>query len=153
MFQATVAALNQVSGGLNKTAGALDKLGAKDTAKVVRGIATAFEIVAGPLEVILAGFTFYIVLTSAAAKSALGFSVANFALGSSLAYVAFNLAALLLAAAPFVALIGILYMVNKHFDILGKTINVLLNPIEALNNGLEKTQDLLTFIVDPLVTV
>ena len=153
VFQATVAALNQVSGGLNKTAGALDKLGAKDTAKVVRGIATAFEIVAGPLEVILAGFTFYIVLTSAAAKSALGFSVANFALGSSLAYVAFNLAALLLAAAPFVALIGILYMVNKHFDILGKTINVILNPIEALNNALEKTQDILTFIVDPLVTV
>ena len=92
MFQATVAALNQVSGGLNKFAGALDKLGAKDTAKVVRNIATAFEFVAGPLEVVLAGFTFYIVLSSAAASGAIGFSLANFTLAGSITAAATTMA-------------------------------------------------------------
>tara|TARA_R110002020_G_scaffold285637_1_gene501160 strand:- start:4245 stop:4922 length:678 start_codon:yes stop_codon:yes gene_type:complete len=148
VFQASVAALNQVSGGLNKTAGALDKLGAKDAAKSVRMVATAFEIVAGPLEVVLAGLTFYVILTSQAAGSALGFSLANFTLAGSLWAVFGGLAAVALAAGPFLIVAGIVIMLAKHFDVLGKAIWLVTNPMEVLNRQLQFTADLLTGIID-----
>ena len=148
VFQASVAALNQVSGGLNKTAGALDKLGAKDAAKSVRMVATAFEIVAGPLEVVLAGLTFYVILSSQAAGSALGFSLANFTLAGSLWAVFGGLAAVALAAGPFLIVAGIVIMLAKHFDVLGKAIWLVTNPMEVLNKQLQFTADVLTFIID-----
>tara|TARA_R100001594_G_scaffold40463_2_gene72393 strand:+ start:534 stop:1202 length:669 start_codon:yes stop_codon:yes gene_type:complete len=146
MFQATVAALNQVSGGLNKFAGALDKVGAKDTAKVVRNIATAFELVAGPLEVVLAGFTFYIVLSSAAASGAIGFSLANFTLAGSLTAAATAMAGFLITFGPFLLLAGVVILLAKHFNVLGRTIDVVMNPLQSLKNLLEGIADVINFI-------
>ena len=146
VFQATVAALNQVSGGLNKTAGALDKIGAKDTAQVVRNIATAFEIVAGPLEVILAGFTFYIVLSSQAAAGALGFSLANFTLAGSLTAAATAMAGFLITFGPFLLLVGVVILLAKHFNVLERTINTIMNPLEAFKNMLEGIANVLNLI-------
>ena len=146
VFQATVAALNQVSGGLNKTAGALDKIGAKDTAQVVRNIATAFEIVAGPLEVILAGFTFYIVLSSQAAAGALGFSLANFTLAGSLTAAATAMAGFLITFGPFLLLLGVVILLAKHFNVLERTINTIMNPLEAFKNMLEGIANVLNLI-------
>ena len=146
VFQATVAALNQVSGGLNKTAGALDKIGAKDTAKVVRNIATAFEIVAGPLEVVLAGFTFYIVLSSQAAAGALGFSLANFTLAGSLVAVKTAMAGFLITFGPFLLLVGVVILLAKHFNVLGRTIDIIMNPLEAFKNVLEDIANVLNLI-------
>ena len=153
VFQATVAALNQVSGGLNKTAGALDKIGAKDTAQVVRNIATAFEIVAGPLEVILAGFTFYIVLSSQAAAGALGFSLANFTLAGSLTAAATAMAGFLITFGPFLLLVGVVILLAKHFDVLGRTIDIIMNPLEAFKNVLEGIANALNAVdsgLDPI---
>ena len=153
MFQATVAALNQVSGGLNKFAGALDKVGAKDTAKVVRNIETAFELVAGPLEVILAGFTFYIVLSSAAASGAIGFSLANFTLAGSLTAAATAMAGFLMTFGPFLLLAGVVILLAKHFNVLGRTIDVIMNPLEAFKNLLEGIANALNSIdsgLDPI---
>jgi len=153
VFQATVAALNQVSGGLNKTAGALDKIGAKDTAQVVRNIATAFEIVAGPLEVILAGFTFYIVLSSQAAAGALGFSLANFTLAGSLTAAATAMAGFLITFGPFLLLVGVVILLAKHFNVLERTINTIMNPLEAFKNVLEDIANVLNLIdsgLDPI---
>ena len=146
VFQATVAALNQVSGGLNKTAGALDKIGAKDTAQVVRNIATAFEIVAGPLEDILAGFTFYIVLSSQAAAGALGFSLANFTLAGSLTAAATAMAGFLITFGPFLLLVGVVILLAKHFNVLERTINTIMNPLEAFKNMLEGIANVLNLI-------
>ena len=153
VFQATVAALNQVSGGLNKTAGALDKIGAKDTAQVVRNIATAFEIVAGPLEVILAGFTFYIVLSSQAAAGALGFSLANFTLAGSLTAAATAMAGFLITFGPFLLLVGVVILLAKHFNVLGRTIDIIMNPLEAFKNVLEGIANALNAVdsgLDPI---
>ena len=146
VFQASVAALNQVSGGLNKTAGALDKIGAKDTAKVVRNIATAFEIVAGPLEVILAGFTFYIVLSSQAAAGALGFSLANFTLAGSLTAAATAMAGFLITFGPFLLLVGVVLLLAKHFNVLGRTIDIIMNPLQALKNLFEGIADAINIV-------
>tara|TARA_R100000231_G_scaffold4648_1_gene7782 strand:+ start:48 stop:719 length:672 start_codon:yes stop_codon:yes gene_type:complete len=153
VFQATVAALNQVSGGLNKFAGALDKIGAKDTAKVVRNVATAFELVAGPLEVILAGFTFYIVLSSQAAAGALGFSLANFTLAGSLTAAATAMAGFLITFGPFLLLVGVVILLAKHFNVLGRTIDIIMNPLEAFRNTLQEIADVATLVVDGLSAI
>lgn len=146
VFQASVAALNQVSGGLNKTAGALDKVGAKDTAKAVRGVATAFELVAGPLEVILAGFTFYIVLSSQAATGAIGFSLANFTLAGSLVAVKTAMLGVLATFGPFLLVAGVVLLLAKHFDIFGKAVDALLTPLQTLKNLLEGIAEAVEFV-------
>lgn len=153
VFQATVAALNQVSGGLNKTAGALDKLGLERSAKFARNLATAFEIVAGPLEVILAGFTFYIVLSSQAAAGALGFSLANFTLAGSLTAAATAMAGFLITFGPFLLLVGVVILLAKHFNVLGRTIDIIMNPLEAFKNVLEGIANALNAVdsgLDPI---
>jgi hypothetical protein len=146
VFQASVAALNQVSGGLNKTAGALDKLGAKDTAAFVRKIATAFEIVAGPLEVILAGFTFYVILSSQAAAGAIGFSLANFTLAGSLVAVKTAMLGVLSTVGPFILVAGVVYLLAKNFDIFGDALDALLNPLQILKNLLEGIAEAVEFV-------
>lgn len=144
-YQAMTAALNQTIGGINKMAGALDKIGFKEQGAFIRKYVGYLELVAGPAEIYLAYLTLKIVL----GKSDVATTTAQTAATTSFtAAIKANTVALL--AHPLfrigVFLVGILaffYKLEKEFQGLGRALDYVLNPIERFYEFLQAIENVI----------
>ncbi len=148
-YQAMTAALNQTIGGLNKFAGGLEAIGFERTAEATRTLTKGLELIAGPAEIYLAYQTLQIALGQ---KDVGTKGAQTLATGTLTKAIKANTIALLQnpmfwIAAVIVAIVAVLYSLEKRFGVLGNALDALLNPLELLQNFLEKIQDLMNGIV------
>ena len=148
-YQAMTAALNQTIGGLNKFAGGLEAIGFERSAEATRKFTKLLELVAGPAEIYLA----YLTLSIAMGKKDVAVKGAQTAATGGLTKAIWANTTALLAnplfwlAAALVALVATLYTLEKHFGLLGKALDTLLNPLELVHKILEGIQDKINGIV------
>ena len=123
MAQGAASALNQVTGGVYKSVGALEQMNliSEDTAESVRGGVRVFEVFAGGLEVILGLYTLKIAADAAMTASTTGLTgavVTNTAAVAANAKVWLTHPVVLVVTAVIV-LLGLLYLLIK--DIVDHT--------------------------------
>ena len=135
-YQAMTAALNQTVGGFNKLAGALDRLGFKESAEGLRKFTAVLELFAGPAEIYLAYLTLSIALGMKDAKAKEAQAAAT--TKAATAQTGLNAA---MRANPLIAIITVIILVITVFALLEKKFGLVTKMVDGFNNSLESMED------------
>tara|TARA_R100000234_G_scaffold112608_1_gene86399 strand:+ start:578 stop:1240 length:663 start_codon:yes stop_codon:yes gene_type:complete len=135
-YQAMTAALNQTIGGLNKMAGALDKLGFKEQGEFIRKYTAVLELAAGPAEIYLAYLTLSIAMGMKDAKTK--DAQAGATTKAATAQAGLNAA---MKANPLIAIISAIILVIVFFALLEKKFGLVTKMVDGFNNSLESMED------------
>ena len=135
-YQAMTAALNQTIGGMNKLAGAFDKLGWKEGAEGLRKFTAVLELFAGPAEIYLAYLTLSIALGMKDAQTKNAEAAAT--TKAATAQTGLNAA---MRANPLIAIISAIIVVIAFFVLLEKKFGLVTKIVDGFNNSLESMED------------
>lgn len=135
-YQAMTAALNQTVGGFNKLAGALDRLGFKESAEGLRKFTALLELVAGPAEIYLAYLTLSIALGMKDKQTKDKQAVSTGILTT--AQIRLNAA---FKANPLIAWISVILIVIAVFAMLEKRFGLVTKIVDGFNNSLESMEN------------
>ncbi len=135
-YQAMTAALNQTIGGINKMAGALDKIGFKEQGAFIRKYVGYLELVAGPAEIYLAYLTLSIALGMKDKQTKDKQAVSTGILTT--AQIRLNAA---FKANPLIAWISVILIVIAVFAMLEKRFGLVTKIVDGFNNSLESMEN------------